>query len=119
MPGEVHGQRILAGCSPFGHEESDTTKQLTRTHRRGYREQDNGFSILKDLPALRELQVGPTFTAQGDCSCVLCPRVHTGVTQMAQTLATSEDSTVENIEICTVASGSMIKYILEKSKTDF
>ena len=48
---------------------------------------------------------GSWVTAQGDCSCVLCPRVHTGVTQMAQTLATSEDSTVEAIEISTVVSG--------------
>ena len=81
------------------------TEQLTRTHRRGYREQGNWFSILKDLPALWELQVGPAVTAQGDCGCILCPRVHTGVTQMAQTLATSEDSTAEAIDISTVASG--------------
>ena len=24
-----HGQRSLAGCSPWGHKESDTTEQLT------------------------------------------------------------------------------------------
>ena len=29
LPGESHGQRSLAGYSPPGHEESDTTKQLT------------------------------------------------------------------------------------------
>ena len=29
LPGESHGQRSLAGCSPWGHEESDTTEQLT------------------------------------------------------------------------------------------
>ena len=29
LPGESHGQRRLAGCSPWGHKESDTTKQLT------------------------------------------------------------------------------------------
>ena len=29
LSGESHGQRILAGYSPWGHKESDTTKQLT------------------------------------------------------------------------------------------
>ena len=27
-PGESHGQRSLAGCSPWGHRESDTTERL-------------------------------------------------------------------------------------------
>ena len=27
-PGKSHGQRSLVGCSPWGHEESDTTEQL-------------------------------------------------------------------------------------------
>ena len=29
LPGEFHGQRSLAGCSPWGHKESDTTEQVT------------------------------------------------------------------------------------------
>ena len=29
LPGESHGQRSLAGCSPRGHKESDTTEQLS------------------------------------------------------------------------------------------
>ena len=28
LPGESHGQRGLAGYSPWGHKESDTTEQL-------------------------------------------------------------------------------------------
>ena len=28
LPGKPHGQRSLVGCSPWGHEESDTTEQL-------------------------------------------------------------------------------------------
>ena len=28
-PGESHGQRILVGCSPWGHKESDMTERLT------------------------------------------------------------------------------------------
>ena len=28
MPGESHGQRSLAGYSPWGHKESDTTERL-------------------------------------------------------------------------------------------
>ena len=29
LPGEFHGQRSLAGYSPWGHKESDMTEQLT------------------------------------------------------------------------------------------
>ena len=33
LPGESHGRRSLAGCSPWGHTESDTTERLsTHTH---------------------------------------------------------------------------------------
>ena len=28
LPGKSHGQRSLAGCSPWGRKESDTTEQL-------------------------------------------------------------------------------------------
>ena len=28
LPGKSHGQRSLVGCSPWGHEESDTTEHL-------------------------------------------------------------------------------------------
>ena len=31
LPGESHGQRSLAGCSPWGHRASDTTEWLTHT----------------------------------------------------------------------------------------
>ena len=31
LPGEFHGQRSLAGYSPWGHKDSDTTEQLTLT----------------------------------------------------------------------------------------
>ena len=34
LPGKSHGQRKLAGYSPWGHKESDTTDQLTHTHRK-------------------------------------------------------------------------------------
>ena len=32
LPGESHGQRSLAGYSPWGHKESDRTEWLTYTH---------------------------------------------------------------------------------------
>ena len=32
FPGKSHRQRSLAGYSPWGHKESDTTEQLTHTH---------------------------------------------------------------------------------------
>ena len=31
-PGESHGQRSLAGYSPWGHKKSDMTEQLSRAH---------------------------------------------------------------------------------------
>ena len=31
LPGKVHGQRSLAGYSPWGHKEWDMTERLTRT----------------------------------------------------------------------------------------
>ena len=38
LPGKFHGQRRLAGYSPKGHKELDTTEQLS-THTHTYREQ--------------------------------------------------------------------------------
>ena len=32
LPGEFHGQRILAGCSPWGHTELDTTEAAKQQH---------------------------------------------------------------------------------------
>ena len=32
LPVESHGQRSLAGYSPWGHKESDTTERLTHTY---------------------------------------------------------------------------------------
>ena len=32
LPGESHGQRSLAGCSPSGHKESDTTEATYHAH---------------------------------------------------------------------------------------
>ena len=32
LPAEFHGQRSLAGYSPWGHKESDTTEQLTLSY---------------------------------------------------------------------------------------
>ena len=40
LPGESHGQRHLAGCSPWGHKESETPEQPAHTHTpRGERRQ--------------------------------------------------------------------------------
>ena len=36
LPGEFHGQRNLAGYSPWDSKELDTTEQLTRTHHPGH-----------------------------------------------------------------------------------
>ena len=36
LPGESHGQRSLAGCSPWGCKESDTTERLSNNEMSGY-----------------------------------------------------------------------------------
>ena len=36
LPGKFHGQRSLAGYSPCGRKESDTTERLTHTHTRNH-----------------------------------------------------------------------------------
>ena len=38
LPGKSHRQRSLAGCSPWGHKESDTTERLTHSREPGTRE---------------------------------------------------------------------------------
>ena len=35
LPGESHGQRSLAGCSPGGHKESDVSEQAHTGQRQG------------------------------------------------------------------------------------
>ena len=42
LPGESHGQRRLAGYSPWGHKESDTTRLLTHTK--------CGAKVLSNIP---------------------------------------------------------------------
>ena len=44
LPGESHGQRSLAGYTPWGHKESDMTKRLTHTgyNWNGYKAQNLG-----------------------------------------------------------------------------
>ena len=34
--GKFHGQRSLAGCSPWGHKELDMTEHSTAQHKRGH-----------------------------------------------------------------------------------
>ena len=57
MPGEFHGQRNLAGCSSWGHKESDTTERLTLSASLVAQEVKKLSIMLKNLPAMRETQV--------------------------------------------------------------
>ena len=54
LPAKCHGQRSLVGYSPWGHQESDTTEQLSR-HAEAQR-----AKVL--LPP--SLSAGPTFSFQ-------------------------------------------------------
>ena len=46
FPREFQGQRSLAGCSPWGHKESDTTEQLTHIHTQEIYRNDNKYPPL-------------------------------------------------------------------------
>ena len=46
LPGESHGQRILAGYIPWGHKESDMTEATERAHTQG----GNNLSPIPSLP---------------------------------------------------------------------
>ena len=48
LPGEFHGQRNLAGYSPWGGKESDTTEQLTHLW--------TGSSVAVDLSECRDFK---------------------------------------------------------------
>ena len=48
LPGKSHGQRSLVGCSPWSHEELDTTERLHFTSKEIHREV-NGSRILTTL----------------------------------------------------------------------
>ena len=64
LPGESHGQRNLAGCSPWGHTESDTIEATSHHHHSpscffvvgcnccGFPD----VSVVKNLPAAQEIQ---------------------------------------------------------------
>ena len=56
LAGESHGQRSLAGYSPWGHKESDTTEGPTSTHL-GLREL-RGWAELSIYPAQNSRPLG-------------------------------------------------------------
>ena len=46
LPGKSHGQRSLRGCSPWGHQESDTTERLHFHFHALEKEMATGSSVL-------------------------------------------------------------------------
>ena len=50
LPGESHGQRSLAGYSPWGHKESDTTKATQHAARYWYKDIYDCCYTFIDLP---------------------------------------------------------------------
>ena len=51
LPGKSHGQRSLAGYSPWGHKESDTAERLTtHTHRLQSVKLEFGIALSAFLP---------------------------------------------------------------------
>lgn len=84
---------------------------------------EQGISVLKDSSSKHMAPV----TLHCNIRTVDSPVAPTGVLccwstyrrDSAHILATSEESTVEAIEVATMVPESMINYILENSKTDF
>ena len=54
LPGQFHGQRSLAGYSPWGHKESDTTERLTLSSK--YQQLE--LHQLHDLGGWNEVRLG-------------------------------------------------------------
>ena len=80
LPGESHGQRSLAGYSPWGHKESDTTERLTLpTSDRGSRNQRVRTASPQGTQVLERAWPGAQFhrshssVAPLQVSCVLVP----------------------------------------------
>ena len=48
-PGEFHGQRSLAGYSPWGHRESDMSERLKYTHEVAFRLQQQHWVVATDF----------------------------------------------------------------------
>ena len=77
LPGKSHGRRSLVGCSPGGHEESDTTEQL-HFH----------FSLFTFMHRRRKWQPTPVFLpgeSQGQGSllgCCLWGRTESDMTEV-------------------------------------
>ena len=60
LPGEIHGQRSLAGYSPWGHKKSDTTGRLTDTSNNFswlFRHSSSSFLISFSICLLLEFSV--------------------------------------------------------------
>ena len=81
-PGEAHGQRSLAGCSPWGHKESDTTEQLKHTCSK-LTEQQIGrntellsFDCFKNISSKKILNSGG-YLEISQCLLLPTPRIHT------------------------------------------
>ena len=55
LPGELHGQRSLAGYSPWDHKELDTTEWLTHTHTRFASKSDDFASNSDDFAILQAM----------------------------------------------------------------
>ena len=67
LPAKSHGQRSLVGCSPWGHEESDTTERLhfhalekaVETHSSVLAWRIPGMEETGELPSMGSHSVGP------------------------------------------------------------
>ena len=59
LPGESHGQKSLAGYSPQGRIESDTTEATQHAHKRDTRRVSKSFQVVpgaKNLPTIQEME---------------------------------------------------------------
>jgi len=71
LPGKFHGQRSLAGHSPWGYQESDTTEHTQDGHQKrfmnehhGYTNTTGGLTLMPSGPPLRV----PFLGLLGSCS---------------------------------------------------
>ena len=76
LPGELHGQRSLAGYSPWGHKESDTTERLSTAEHIGYVGctflrlcvmQEQASVILNKIPSMEQVHEQKDIPTDSTC----------------------------------------------------
>ena len=137
LPGESHGWRSLVGCSPWGHEQSDTTERLHFHFSLSCIGEGNGNPLqcsclenprdrgawwaavygvaqsrtrLKRLAAAAELWI-PEFKRISRCKTKLCVRVHAKSLQLHPILCNPMDCSLPGSSVHGILQLSILEWV--------